>query len=65
MKCQISYSRKIVTAQYENISINYSIEFDDEKRSPDQVFIECQRTVQDWLEIELTRLGIKRRRSKI
>jgi len=61
MKCQISYSRKVQTIPYENISINYSREYDDEDEDKYEAFREVRDFVNDMLEDEFARLKIQRR----
>ena len=61
MKCQISYSRKVQTIPYENIAINYSLEYDDEDEDKYEVFREVRDFVNDMLEDEFARLKIPRR----
>jgi len=60
-KTQISYSRKVQTIPYENISINYSREFDDAEEDIYVVFQSCRDFVNDMLEDEFQRLKIPRR----
>jgi hypothetical protein len=47
MKGQVSFSRKVCTAQYENMSIGYQLEFDTEENSPCDVFDAVRRFVED------------------
>ena len=60
-KAQLSYSRKVQTIPYENIAINYGLEFDDEEENVYDVFREIRDFVNDMLADEFQRLKIPRR----
>lgn len=47
MKREMFYSRKVSTTQYENMSVGYKIEFDDNVASADAIFKECVQFVED------------------
>jgi len=60
-KAQISYSRKVQTIPYENISINYSREFDEADENVYDVFREIRDFVNDMLVDEFERMRIPRK----
>jgi len=59
MKCQVSYSRKVSTAPYENVSIGHQIEYDDDMLGSDTAFDRCKSFVEDKIKQTLYELGVK------
>jgi hypothetical protein len=60
MKCQVSYSRKVSTGAYENMSIGHQIEYDCKSSvTSDQMFDRCFRFVEDKICQTLHELGVK------
>lgn len=60
-KAQISLSRKVQTIPYENISINYGREFEEDEENVYDVFREVRDFVNDMLEDEFERMHIPRK----
>jgi len=50
MKCSISYSRKVQTQPYENVSLGYTREFESTVSSPEEVLRECIGFVEEHLQ---------------
>ena len=60
MKYQINYSRKIQTLPYESLSVTYSMEFHEDEIDVDRAYEVCRDSVNERLDTELTRMGIRR-----
>ncbi|GAG90278.1 unnamed protein product [marine sediment metagenome] len=58
-KFEISYSRKVQTLQYENITVTLTKEFDDKDIKYDAAFSQVREKVNEWIENELIMLGLK------
>jgi len=59
MKCQVSYSRKVSTRPYENISIGMQIEKEVKTLAEaDQIFSECNKFVEDKISQKLHELEV-------
>jgi len=56
-KFTVSYTRKVQTVPYENVTISLTQEFDDDRCSPDYAFKEVRDTVNRWIAAELQILG--------
>ena len=52
-KFSVSYTRKVQTVPYENVTVNLTREFDEDLCSPDQAFKEVRETVAKWIDAEL------------
>ena len=52
-KFSISYSRKVQTVVYENVTISLTREFDEDEMSHDEAFKEVRDTVETWVNYEL------------
>uniref|UniRef100_A0A6M3M7W4 Uncharacterized protein n=1 Tax=viral metagenome TaxID=1070528 RepID=A0A6M3M7W4_9ZZZZ len=52
-KFSISYSRKVQTVMYENVTISLTREFDEDEMSPDYALKEVRDTVVKWIDAEL------------
>ena len=60
MKFQVSYSRKINTGNYQNMSIGHTIEFDSQDHMKcDEMFNKCVKFVEDKIDQQLHVLGVK------
>lgn len=58
-KFEVSYSRKVQTIQFENLSVGLQGEFDDEDITYDAAFSLIREKVNQWVEQELIMLGLK------
>lgn len=58
-KFSISYSRKVQTIPYENITVTLTAEFDDEDITHDGAFSMVREKVTRWIEQDLVMLGLK------
>ena len=58
-KFSISYSRKVQTVPYENVTVSLTREFDEGEMSYDEAFKEVRDTVEVWVNYELQVLGVK------
>ena len=52
-KFSVSYTRKVQTVPYENVTISLTREFDEDECSPDHAFKEVRDTVEQWVAAEL------------
>lgn len=57
-KFSVSYTRKVQTVPYENVTISLTQEFDDEVPY-DHAFMEVRCKVDAWIKAELRMLGLK------
>lgn len=55
----MTYTRKVQTVPYENVTISLSQEFDDDEVSYDYAFKEVRDRVNRWIDVELQMLGLK------
>ena len=58
-KFEVSYSRKVQTIQFENLSVFLTVEFDDEDITYDAAFSLVRDKVNQWVEQDLIMLGLK------
>ncbi len=58
-KFEVSYTRKVQTIQYENISITLTAEFDDNEITYDIAFTRIRDKVNQWVEQDLIMMGLK------
>lgn len=58
-KFSVSYSRKVQTKAYENMTIFLTNEFDTDETSHDDAFSQTRDTVEKWIKEELQSLGIE------
>jgi len=58
-KFSVSYSRKVQTKQYENMTIFLTEEFDTDEVSQDYAFSQVRATVERWITEELKAMGVK------
>jgi len=58
-KFSVSYSRKVQTKQYENMTIFLTEEFDTDEVSQDYAFSQVRATVERWITEELQAMGVK------
>ena len=59
-KFSVSYSKKVQTKQYENMTIFLTEEFDTDEVSHDYAFAKVRTKVEQWIVEELQSMGIKR-----
>ena len=52
-KFTVSFSRKVQTKQYENMTVSLSEEFDSSDFPPDVAFSMVKRRVERWIKTEL------------
>jgi len=57
-KFSISYSRKVQTRKYENVTISLTREFDEDETPYDHAFMEVRSKVDAWIKAELRILGL-------
>lgn len=57
-KFNVTYTRKVQTVPYENLTISLSQEFDDDEVSYDYAFKEVRDRVNRWIDVELQMLGV-------
>ncbi len=58
-KFSVSYSRKVQTKQYENMTIFLTEEFDTDEVSHDYAFSKVRATVEKWIAEELRTMGVR------
>lgn len=58
-KFSVSYSRKVQTKQYENMTIFLTEEFDTDEVSQDYAFSQVRATVERWITEELQAMGVR------
>ena len=59
-KFSVSYSKKVQTKQYENMTIFLTEEFDTDEVSHDYAFAKVRAKVEQWIVEELQAMGVKR-----
>ena len=52
-KFSVSYTRKVQTVPYENVTVNLTREFDEDEMPYDHAFKEVRDTVARWVDAEL------------
>ena len=52
-KFSVSYTRKVQTVPYENVTVSLTREFDEDEVSHDEAFKEVRDTVETWVNYEL------------
>ena len=57
-KFSISYTRKVQSQPYENVTISLTREFDEDETPYDHAFMEVRSKVDAWIKAELRILGL-------
>ncbi len=58
-KFSVTYTRKVQTMPYENVTISLTQEFDEDDVSYDYALKEVRDRVARWIDVELQMLGLK------
>ena len=58
-KFSVSYTRKVQTRPYENITINLTSEFDTDEVSFDYAHSQIRSKVEEWIKDDLQFLGVR------